>query len=129
MEQSLELMRKRHAYYSKLIADNDIHTAREFCEKLGDMFAMFGVEVDTFADAPDTGTISITCVGYDYEDYTIHDGVDGGLATISNVVGWKPICSDEEIDIFSMEEWQPPTFKPWTREELKAYFKNRSAED
>ncbi|MDE7385842.1 MAG: hypothetical protein K2N28_01750 [Muribaculaceae bacterium] len=100
MEQSIELMRRRHAYFTKLIAGHNIHTAGEFCDKLGELFEMFGVEVFVNVDAPDTATISITCEGYDYEDYTVHDGVDGGLATVSNIVEWKPLCSSEEIDIF-----------------------------
>ena len=100
MEQTLDMMRKRHAYYSKLIAKHNIHTAQEFCEKLGEMFAMFGVEIILNSEAPDTATISITCEDYDYENYTIHDGVDGGLATVDNIVEWKPMCSPEKTDIF-----------------------------
>lgn len=50
MGQSIELMRKRHAYYTKLIAEHNIHTAREFCEKLGEMLEMFSVDVYTFVE-------------------------------------------------------------------------------
>ena len=130
MEQSVELMRKRHAYYTNLIAEYNIHTALEFCEKLGEMFAMFGVEINLNAEAPDTATISITCEDYDYEDYTIHDGVDGGLATIDNIVAWKPHFCDEETDIFSIDEYQPPKLDlTMNREKLKELFLNRSNED
>ena len=93
-------MRKRHAYYTKLIAEHNIHTAQEFYEKLRETFEMFGVEVYVKIEEPDKATISITCEDYDYEDYTIHDGVDGGLATVDKIVEWKPVCSSEETDIF-----------------------------
>lgn len=100
MEQSIEMMRKRHAYFTRLIAEHDIHTAREFCDKLGEMFEMFGVSVSCCEDG--TGTIEITFDDYDYEIYDILNGVDGALATISNIVGWKDptyLCSDE-VNIF-----------------------------
>ena len=65
------------------------------------MFAMFGVEVYVNAEAEDTAIISITCDYYDYEDYTVHDGVDGGLATVDKIVEWKPLFCHEEIVIFN----------------------------
>lgn len=103
MEQSLEMMRKRHAYFTKLIEEHNIHTAREFCDKLGEMFTMLGVETDYSDDH--TGYISISCEGYDYEDYTIIDGVDGALATISNTVMWNDprYCCNDVVDIFEQE--------------------------
>lgn len=102
MEQSIELIRKRHAYYATLIAKHSIHTAREFYDKLHEQFAMFGV--DLFLDESESECqISITCEDYDYENYTVVDGTNGGLATIKATVGWKhPIylCSDE-VHIFA----------------------------
>lgn len=130
MEQSVELMRKRHAYYTKLIAEYNIHTAQEFCEKLGEMFKMFGVEVYVDAEAKNTAIISIICEDYDYEDYTVRDGMNGTLATVDSIVVWKPLFCDEETDIFSIDEYQPP--KPdltMTREKLKELFLNSSNED
>ena len=103
MEQSLEMMRKRHAYFTRLIKEHNIHTAREFCDKLGETFAMLGVKTDYSDD--NTGYIGICCEGYDYEDYTIIDGVDGALATISNTVMWNDphYCCNDEVDIFKQE--------------------------
>lgn len=104
MEQSIDLMCKRHAYYTKLIAEHNIHTAWEFCDKLGDMFAMFGVEVSLDKDG--TSRINITCEDYDYEYYMVVDGKNGGLATINSTVEWKhPTygCHDE-VDIFFGEK-------------------------
>lgn len=105
MEQTIELMRKRHAYYTKLIEQNDIHTAREFYAKLHELFAMFGV--DLYLDESESVcTIAMTCEDYDYEDYTVTDGNDGSLATISPIVEWKHptyMCNDE-IDIFADEQ-------------------------
>lgn len=93
-------MRRRHAYYTKLVAEYNIHTAREFCDKLGEMFAMFGVEVSLNEDG--TCRISITCDDYDYEYYAVVDGKKGGLATISSTVEWKnpTYGCHEEVDIF-----------------------------
>lgn len=42
MEQTIELMRKRHAYYTKLIEERNIHTACEFYNELHELFAMYG---------------------------------------------------------------------------------------
>lgn len=101
MEQSVELMRKRHAYYTKLIAEHNIHRAHEFCDKLGEMFAMFGVEVSLNEDG--ISRININCEDYDYEYYTVVDGKNGGFATISSIVEWKhpSYGCHEEVDIFN----------------------------
>lgn len=105
MEQTIELMRKRHAYYTKLIEVRNIHTAREFYAELHELFAMFGVDV-YLNEAETECTIAITCEDYDYEDYTVVDGKDGGLAAIKVTVEWKHptyMCGDE-IDIFADEQ-------------------------
>lgn len=102
MEQTIELMRKRHAYYTRLITEHKIHTAREFYAELRELFAMFGVDV-YLNEAETECTIAITCEDYDYEDYTVTDGKNGGLATISPIVSWKHptyMCNDE-VDIFA----------------------------
>lgn len=104
MKQSIPLMRKRHAYYTKLIEQHDIHTAREFYDKLGELFSMFGVDL-CLGESKTESYICITCEDYDYEDYTVVDGIDGALATISPVVEWKhPIymCNDE-VNIFEID--------------------------
>lgn len=106
-EHRIAMMRKRHAYFTKLIAEHDIHTAREFCNKLGEMFEMFAVHIYCLDDG--NGFISLNFEDYDYEDYTILDGENGALATISNVVGWKDptyLCSDE-VNIFEEQEERP----------------------
>lgn len=104
MEQTIELMRRRHAYYTKLIAEHNIHTAREFYAELHELFAMFGVDV-YLNEAKTECSIAITCEDYDYEDYTVTDGKDGGLATISPVVEWKhpTYMYHDEVDIFAGE--------------------------
>lgn len=105
MEQTIELMRKRHAYYTKLIAEHDIHTARKFYERLQELFAMFGVDL-YHSESESDCMIAITCEDYDYEDYTVTDGKNGGLATVSPIVGWKHptyMCGDE-INIFADEQ-------------------------
>lgn len=102
MEQTIELMRKRHAYYTKLIAEHDIHTAREFYTELHKLFAMFGVDV-YLNEAESECCINIICEDCDYEDYTVTDGKDGGLATVSSIVKWMhpTYLRNDEIDIFA----------------------------
>ena len=105
MEQTLELMRKRHAYYTKLIEEHRIHMAREFYIELHELFAMFGVDL-YLDESKSECCISIKCEDFDYEDYTVVDGTDGSLATIKVTVEWKRLtymCLDE-VDIFADEK-------------------------
>ena len=103
MEQTLDMMRKRHEYFTQLISEHQIHTAREFCDILGKMFEIFGVEVSC---GEGYGEIYIEFEGYDYENYKIIDGVDGKLATIDNIVMWNDpvyLCSDA-VNIFKKKD-------------------------
>lgn len=66
MKQSLELMRRRHAYYTRLIADNDIHTAQEFYDRFSEQFMLIGTRLSMNNGNCD---IYIECEVYDYEYY------------------------------------------------------------
>lgn len=107
MEQTIELMRKRHAYFTKLIEERNIHTAREFYAELHELFAMFGVDV-YLNEAEMECTIAITCEDYDYEDYTVVDGKDGGLAEIKVTVECKhpTYMYNTVVDVFADSPWE-----------------------
>lgn len=100
MEQTLDLMRKRHAYFSKLIEQNGIHTAQEFYDLMQDTCEMFGVDLNV---RDGECSLNIECEGYDYEYYTISDGVHGGLATVSPIVCFQWWCANTEANIFEID--------------------------
>lgn len=93
------MMRKRHAYFSSLIEERSIKTAKQFYEELYDWFILFGIELSLDSDEKYCG-ICIELEYTDYEQYTITDG-DGGLAEVSPRVWWNDnYCANSEINIF-----------------------------
>ena len=44
-KETLELMRRRHAYYTQLITDAGIKTAEEFYERYREQFLMYGIKL------------------------------------------------------------------------------------
>lgn len=44
-KETLELMRRRHAYYTKLITDAEIKTAVKFYERYREQFLMYGIKL------------------------------------------------------------------------------------
>ena len=99
MKQSIELMRRRHAYYTRLISDSDIHTAQEFYDRFHEQFMLTGTQLWMKNGACD---IHIECEDYDYEDYTIVDGKSNGLASVSPVVAFKTVCTNVDANIFEI---------------------------
>lgn len=99
MKQSIELMRRRHEYYTRLISDNDIHTAQEFYDRFHEQFMLTGTQL--WMNNGDCD-IHIECEDYDYEDYTIVDGKSNGLASVSPVVAFKAVCTNVDANIFEI---------------------------
>lgn len=99
MKQSIELMRRRHEYYTCLISDNDIHTAHEFYDRFHEQFMLTGTQL--WMNNGDCD-IHIECEDYDYEDYTIVDGKSNGLASVSPVVAFKTVCTNVDANIFEI---------------------------
>lgn len=99
MNQSIELMRRRHAYYTRLITDNDIHTAQEFYDRFSEQFMLIGTQLSMNNGNCD---IYIECDGYDYEYYTIVDGESDGFASVSPVVAFKTWCTNLDANIFEI---------------------------
>lgn len=99
MNQSNELMRRRHAYYTRLITDNDIHTAQEFYDRFSEQFMLIGTQLSMNNGNCD---IYIECDGYDYEYYTIVDGESDGFASVSPMVAFKTWCTNLDANIFEI---------------------------
>ena len=102
-KKALELMRRRHAYYTKLITDAEIKTAKEFFYTYKDLFLMFGIELKL---SDSWCTIYLELGDYDYENYGVMDGKNGNLAEVSPNVSFKELFNNVEANIFTGEEMQ-----------------------
>lgn len=102
-KKALELIRRRHAYYTKLINDAGIKTAKEFYDKYKDHFEMYGINL-TMSNDNLWCTIYLELGDYDYEDYGVTDGQNGNLAKVSSNVSFKELFSNVEVNIFTEEE-------------------------
>ena len=102
-KKALELMRRRHAYYTKLINDAGIKTAKEFYDKYKEHFEMYGINL-TMSDDNLWCTIYLELGDYDYEDYGVTDGKNGNLAVVGPNVSFKELFNNVEVNIFTEEE-------------------------
>lgn len=99
MEQTIELMRKRHAYFSSLIKEHNIKTARQFYDDLYEWFEILGIELSLNEEKTQCG-IYLALDYTDYEEYTIIEGEDG-LPKVSPDVWWNDnYCSNSTVNIF-----------------------------
>ena len=102
-KETLKLMRRRHSYYTKLIADAKIKTAQDFYDRYKEHFEMYGIDLK-LSDDKSWCTIYLDLGDYDYEDYSIGNGVNGGLAVVSTEVSFKEMFNNVEVNIFTEEE-------------------------
>ncbi|WP_289736108.1 hypothetical protein [Paramuribaculum intestinale] len=102
-KETLELMRRRHAYYTQLINDAEIKTAEEFYERYSEQFLMYGIKLE-LSDNNEWCSIYLELGDYDYEDYGVGDGKDDGLAEVSPEVSFKDMFHNVEVNIFTGEE-------------------------
>ncbi len=102
-KETLELMRRRHAYYTKLITDAEIKIAEEFYERYSEQFLMYGIELK-LSDNKKWCSIHLELEDYDYEDYGVEDGKDDTLAEVSPEVSFKDMFNNVEVNIFTGEE-------------------------
>ncbi len=100
-KESLKLMRRRHTYYSKLISDAEVRTAKEFYDRYKDHFKMYGIELSL---GETSCSIYLELGDYDYEQYWVMDGKNGKLAEVSPEVAYKEWFSNVEVNIFTEEE-------------------------
>ena len=102
-KETIELMRCRHAHYTKLINDANVKTAQEFYNAFKDYFEMYGINLE-LSDDKKSCSIYLELGDYDYERYYIEDSQDDNLAVVSPNVAFKEMFADFEINIFTEEE-------------------------
>ena len=102
-KKALELMRRRHAYYTKLITDAEIKTAQDFFDRYREHFLMYGIDL-SISDDKSYCSIYLELGDYDYENYGVMDGKNGNLAEISPYVSFKELFNNVEVNIFTEEE-------------------------
>ena len=102
-KETIELMRRRHAYYTQLITDAGIKTAEEFYERYREQFLMYGIKLK-LSDNKKWCSIHLELEDYDYEDYGVEDGKDDTLAEVNPEVSFKDMFNNAEVNIFTGEE-------------------------
>ena len=78
-KETIEMMRRRHAHYTKLINDGKIKTAKEFYDRFKEHFEMYGIELK-LSDDKTNCSIYLELGDYDYEQFWIEDGLNDRLA-------------------------------------------------
>jgi len=68
--ETIEMMRRRHAHYTKLINDAAIKTAREFYDRFKEHFEMYGIELK-LSDDKTNCSIYLELGDYDYDQYWV----------------------------------------------------------
>lgn len=101
-KEAIELMRRRHAYYTNLINDAKIKTAQEFYDKFKEHFEMYGIALQ-LSDDKTNCSIYLEFGDYDYEQYWVEDGPNDNLAVVSPAVAFKDWFTNLEINIFTGE--------------------------
>lgn len=101
-KETLEMMRRRHAYYTKLINDGKIKTAQEFYDRFKEHFEMYGIKLE-LSDDKSNCSIYLELGDYDYEQYWIENGSNDGFASVSPDVAFKDLFTNLEVNIFTGE--------------------------
>ena len=101
-KEAIELMRRRHAYYTKLINDVNVKTAQEFYDNFKDHFEMYGIKLKLYDDKSSC-SIYLELGDYDYEQYWVEDGLNDDFAEVSPNVAFKDWFTNLEINISTGE--------------------------
>lgn len=101
-KEAIELMRRRHAYYTKLINDAKVKTAQEFYDNFKDHFEMYGIKLK-LSDDKSSCSIYLELGDYDYEQYWVEDGLNDDFAEVSPNVAFKDWFTNLEINISTGE--------------------------
>lgn len=101
-KETIKLMQRRHAYYTKLINEAKVKTAQEFYENFKNHFEKYGIKLE-LSDDKTNCSIYLELGDYDYEQYWIEDGLNGSLATVSPNIAFKDWCTNLEVNIFTGE--------------------------
>lgn len=101
-KETIEMMRRRHAYYTKLINDGKIKTAQEFYDRFKEHFEMYGIKLE-LSDDKSNCSIYLEHGDCDYEQYWVKDGPNDVLASVSPDVAFKDLFTNLEVNIFTGE--------------------------
>ncbi len=101
-KETIEMMRRRHAYYTKLINDGKIKTAQEFYDRFKEHFEMYGIKLE-LSDDKSNCSIYLELGDCDYEQYWVKDGPNDVLASVSPDVAFKDLFTNLEVNIFTGE--------------------------
>lgn len=100
--ETIELIRRRHAYYTKLINDAKVKTAQEFYDRFKEHFEMYGIKLK-LSDDKTNCSIYLELGDYDYEQFWIEDGLNDSLAVVSPDVAFKDLFTNLEVNISTGE--------------------------
>lgn len=98
----IELMRRRHAYYTKLITDAGIKSAKDFYDRFREHFKMYGIDL-TLSDDKSCCSIDLELEDDSYEEYRVIDSKIGNFAEVSPEVAYKDLFRNAEVNIFTEE--------------------------
>lgn len=101
-KETIEMMRRRHAHYTKLINDGKIKTAQEFYDRFKEHFEMYGIKLE-LSDDKSNCSIYLELGDYDYEQYWVEDGPNDNFAVVSPNVAFKDLFTNLEVNIFTGE--------------------------
>lgn len=101
-KEPIEMMRRRHAHYTKLINDGKIKTAQEFYDRFKEHFEMYGIKLELSDDKLNC-SIYLELGDYDYEQYWVQDSPNDVLASVSPDVAFKDLFTNLEVNIFTGE--------------------------
>lgn len=101
-KETIELMRRRHAYYTRLINEAKVKTAKEFYDRFKEHFEMYGIKLK-LSDDKTNCSIYLELGDYDYEQYWVEDGLNDGFAVVSTEVAFKDWFTNLGINIFTGE--------------------------
>lgn len=101
-KETIEMMRRRHAHYTKLINDGKIKTAQEFYDRFKEHFDMYGIKLE-LSDDKSNCSIYLELGDYDYEQYWVEDGPNDNFAVVSPNVAFKDLFTNLEVNIFTGE--------------------------
>lgn len=101
-KETIELIRRRHTYYTKLINDARVKTAQEFYDRFKEHFEMYGITLE-LSDDKSSCSIYLELGDYDYEQFWIEDGLNDSLAVVSPDVAFKDLFTNLEVNMFTGE--------------------------
>lgn len=101
-KETIALMRRRHAHYTKLINDAKVKTAQEFYDRFKEHFEMHGIKLELSDDKANC-SIYLELGDYDYEQYWVEDGPNDNLAVVSPNVAFNDLFTNLEVNIFTWE--------------------------